>query len=422
MKNSKMFFVGAVASCLLVTMNSASAQFFNAAKEAGFGASLTLGATFTDNRDQTSNVGREHDSDLTVGLKLSYERIFENRYKFYFDYRPSYVFHDNPGRNSERNALEHEVNAKLELTPGRRTLLRFSDRFWWSGNKNWNFGDDAFADPTFDRDDFNDKYVENRFSGHMQYNFSEKNYMLLDAFIRNRRYDEDHAASNHDEDEYNARLAIMRSPTRYYSLGFFGDFTSFNRDSTLNYDFDVDYFNVGIQVMIDFFADERWVLNASTGYNFMFYEDVNMNDTSMFGDSRLELVIHQRELLRGKIGMRYSKDYSSVVAYSSERNFVSYGSISRIFGRNNAYTAGADLEFRLRNYDKDDIAKQNLGGANIGDNERDTFFLRFYLNAKITEGLSASVFYSYEDTDSDLDVYKDFQENVFGIRFTYDFL
>lgn len=423
MKNTKLFLLGAFASCLLVPVSAFSAGLFNAAREAGLGASVSIGASFTDNRDQAVNTEKENDIDYNIGLRLSYERIFENRYKFYFDYAPSYVVHDHPARGSEKDAFEHEVNARIELTPGRRTLLRFSERFWWSGNKDWNFGDNYLENNNLNVDDFNDNYVENRLAGHLQYNFSEKNYMLLDAFIRNRRYDED-AANDHDEDEYNVRLAIMRSPTRYYSLGFFGDYTSFNRDRDFtDYDHGVDYFTVGIQTSIDFFADQRWILNASTGYNFMFYDDDSMNDTSMFGDSRLELVIHQRELLRGKVGIRYSKDYSSILAYSSERNFVSFGSISRIFGRNNAYTLGADVEFRLRTFDKDDVPPA-LAGIYSGEEERDTFYLRFYLNTRITEGLNASFFYSYEDCDSDITAprYDDYQENVFGVKLTYKFL
>lgn len=420
MENKKIFWLGIFASCIFASSNAFAEGFFHAAKEAGLGASVSLGAVFTDNRDQKGETEEENDIDFTIGLKLSYERIFENRYKFYFDYSPTYVVHNDPAPGSEKDAFEHAVNAKLELTPGRRTLLRFTERFWWSGNKDWNFDDNFLEDSNLSPDDFNDNYIENRLAGHMQYNFSEKNYMLLDAFARNRRYDND---SNYDEDEYNVRLAIMRSPTRYYSLGFYGDYTSFNRDNRVyDYDHGVDYVTFGIQTTIDFFADQRWVVNASTGYNFMFYDDDRMNDTSMFGDSRLELAIHQRELLRGKIGVRYSKDYSSVLNYSSERNFVTFGSISRIFGRNNSYTVGADVEFRLRNFDKDDVP--SVVQISRGNEERDTFYLRLYLNTKITEGLNASFFYSYEDCDSDIKEYPyyDYQENVFGVRLTYNFL
>ena len=429
---------GVVSCSLYVAMGVVFAQELGVAKEAGLGLSLTAGAQFTDNRDQIDDslimsdgtkLEKEDDTDLTIGLCISYERVIENRYKFYFDYTPSFVYHDNPRDRTEEDSLEHAVNARLEFSPGRRTFFRFTERYWWSGNKNWYFAEDDIYDPTItDVDDINDDYYENRMAAHLQYNFSEKNFMLLDGIWRFRRYDDSELAEDNDEDEYNVRLAIMRSPTRRYSVGFFGDFTSFDRESrNKDYDFGVDYLSLGVQTTIDFFTDESWVLNASTGYNIMEYEDETMDDSNMLGDSRIELAIHQKEKLRGKLGFRYSQDYASVYPYSSEKNTVFYGAVSRILGRNNDYIIGADVEYRMRDYDADDLdpdvlAQREALGLYSGDANRDTIYLRLYLNARLTQSCRATLFYSYEDVDSDASSTKSYDENVFGIRLTYDFL
>lgn len=439
MTKNKLFSVGLFALGFAVSLNTASAQSFGVAQEAGWNGSVTVGAQFTDNRDQVDDktpmkdgtyLEKENDTELTVGLTISYERVIENRYKIYFDYSPSYIYYDNPRDRTEEDSIEHAVNARVELSPGRRTYVKITDKYWWSGNKNWYFADE---DTTYDSsitevDDLNDDYYDNRLTAHLQYNFSEKNFMLLDGLWRIRRYDEADVAEDNDEDEFNARIAIMRSPTRYYSLGFFGDYTTFDRKSTNEeYDFGVDYLSLGVQATIDFFADESWVLNASTGYNIMEYEDDRMDDNDMLGDSRIELAIHQKEKLRGKFGLRYSLDYSSVYYYSSERNTTLYGAISRILGRNNDYIIGADAEYRMRDYSMDDLdpdvlAQREALGISGDDASRDTLFIRLYLNARLSKSCRTTLFYTHETVDSDGTSTKSYDENVFGVKLTYDFL
>lgn len=438
MTKINMFSLSVAASCLLASMSVVSAQEFGIAKEAGWGASATISAQHTDNRDQVDDtvmmkdgkrLEKEDDTDLSIGLKISFQRVIENRYKLYIDYSPNYVYHDNPRDGSEENSLDHAVNANIELSPGRRTYVKITDKYWWSGNKNWYFADEDIYDPSITEvDEINDDYYENRFAAHLQYNFSQKNFMLLDGLWRIRRYDDNEIAQDNDEDELNLRMAIMRSPTRVYSLGFFGEFTTFDRESSVkDFDFGVDYVSLGLQTTIDFFADESWVLNASTGYNIMEYEDETMEDNNMMGDSRVELAVHQKEKLRGKFGLRYSKDYASVYPYTSEKNTTFYGCVSRILGRNNDYILGADFEYRLRDYELDDLDpdvlahRESLGLVNT-DAGRDSIFVRLYLNARVSSKCRASLFYSYEDVDSEVSTTKSYDENVFGIRLTYDFL
>lgn len=438
MTKINIFSVGIFASCIFASMGIVSAQEFGVAREAGWGVSASVGVQHTDNRDQIDDtvvmkdgrrLEKEDDTDLNIGLKISYERVIENRYKLYFDYSPTYVYHDNPRDGSEEDVLDHAVNARIELSPGRRTYVKITDKYWWSGNKNWYFADEDIYDSSITEvDDINDDYFENRFESHVQYNFSEKNFMLLDGLWRIRRYDDNEVALDNDEDEYNVRLAIMRSPTRLYSIGFFGEYTSFDRESSVEeFDFGVDYVSLGIQTTIDFFEDESWVLNASTGYNMMEYEDETMEDNEMLGDSRIELAVHQKERLRGKFGFRYSKDYASVYPYSSEKNTTFYCVVSRLLGRNNDYIIGADFEYRMRDYELDDLdpdvlaQRESIGLVNT-DAGRDSIYLRLYLNARLSSSCRATLFYSYEDVDTDVSTTKSYDENVFGIRLTYDFL
>jgi hypothetical protein len=152
-----------------------------------------------------------------------------------------------------------------------------------------------------------------------------------------------------------------------------------------------------------------------------------MEDNDMLGDSRIELVVHQKEKLRGKFGFRYSKDYASVYPYSSEKNTTLYGSVSRILGRDNDYIVGADFEYRMRDYELDDLDpdvlayRESVGLVNA-DASRDSIYLRLYLNARLSKSCRATMFYSYEEVDTDVSTSKNYDENVFGIKLTYDFL
>lgn len=439
MTKINIFSVGIFASCLFATMGVVAAQDFGVAQGDGWCVSATVGALFTDNRDQVDDtvpledgtyLEKEEDTELSIGLHISYEHVFEHRYKFYLEYSPTYVSYDNPRDKTEEDSIDHTVNARIELSPGRRTYIKITDKYWWSGNKNWYFADpEDMYDPTITEiDDLNEDYYDNRLTPHLQYNFSEKNYMLVDGLWRIRRYDDNEVALDNDEDEMMGRIAIMRSPTRVYSIGFFGEYTTYDKESNNEeFDFGVDYYTIGLQTTIDFFGDESWVLHASSGYNMMKYEDESMDDEDMIGDSRVELSVHQKERLRGKFGFRYSQDYASVFPYSSEKNTVLFGTISRLLGRDNDYILGADFEYRMRDYERGDLDPDVLEycehiGLTKTSAERDSVFLRLYLNARFSKSCRGTLFYTYEDVDTDVSTTKSYQENVVGIKLTYDFL
>ena len=80
----------------------------------------------------------------------------------------------------------------------------------------------------------------------------------------------------------------------------------------------------------------------------------------------------------------------------------------------------------MRTYEKDDIDPDAFDhdyyreAFEDKDAGRDSIWVRVSAAYEFTEDLTASVFYSYEDVDSDIDA--GYTENVVGVSATYDFL
>ena len=82
MTKNKLFSVGLFALGFAVSLNTASAQSFGVAQEAGWNGSVTVGAQFTDNRDQVDDktpmkddIYLEKENDT---LRLLHARLFSS--------------------------------------------------------------------------------------------------------------------------------------------------------------------------------------------------------------------------------------------------------------------------------------------------------------------------------------------------------
>ena len=102
-----------------------------------------------------------------------------------------------------------------------------------------------------------------------------------------------------------------------------------------------------------------------------------------------------------------------------------YGNMSRRFGRTGSFLLSCDVEYRRRTYERDDIDPDAFERGYYqefedGEAERDSIWVRVSGSYDLTENFTASIFYTYEDVDSDID--PGYTENVIGISGTYEFL
>lgn len=437
-------------SALIVCIALASiAMGQDEVRPSAIGLSMTVGVKQTDNRDATPDhylvkdvrVEKESDTEFWFTPTISFFHELEGRYRTRLSYSPSYIMYDNPREGGTDNEWSHAARADLDLYIGGRTEVNFSDNYWWSGAKDWHYGDDYVFAPD-ELETRNDDYYKNDFVVSVKRTLAADDYIRVSGKYNIKRYDDDTLALYGDEDEYVFFIELMRREGRHLSYGLYSEYTAFDRNNGDSaeaiggegtpgvIDVGVQYINSGIQIAYDFLGNRNYILSARTGYNFMWYEADGISDDSMLGDSVVELLLFQQERTSGKIGMKYGKEYANVFPYSSQKNTTLYGSVSRVLGKNNKLRVGATLEYRTRTYDLADMDPDAEGYGfyqerlarigDEGDGKRDSTWLMLNASYKWTSNFSTSVFYSYENVDSDVD--SSYTENTIGVNATYKFM
>jgi len=412
------------------------------------GLSMTVGVKHSDNRDSIPSgylvndevIKKESQSEIWFRPTISLNHSIEGKYRLSFSYSPSYTYFDNPREGGTESEWSHAVRGLAEYHMSPRTTLTVSDNYWWSGAKDWHYGEDYEFDPN-ETQTRNDDYYKNNLSLAIRHQFSDSSWARATGRWNIKRYEEQFIADYGDEDEYVLLVELMRRHGRRLSYGIYSEYTAFDRnngeaarpiggsETPGRIDTGVQYLNTGVQVAYDFFGDRSVVVSARTGYNYMWYEADGIEDDDKIGDSVVELLLFQQARTSGKIGLKYGKEYGNVFPYSSQENTTLFASLSRVVGRQNKLRVGADVEYRTREYElaKVDPDAEIYGyyaqwierRGHDGSAKRDSTFLRLHASYRWTEDFSTSVFYSYEDIDSQVDT--SYTENTVGINATYRF-
>ena len=410
------------------------------------GLSLTVGVRQTDNRNRIPDgylvkdepIEKEDDTEIWVSPKISFDKRTSERFKYYFEYSPHYTYFDNPRSGDEEEEWSHMAKGDIEFNITPLTIFRLTDLYIWSGAKDWYYDADYELGER-ELEAREDDYWENLLRPSILTQLTADDTFKLSGLWRVKRYDEEYAADRGDEDEYSVLGELMHRQNRHVAFGLFGEYTAFDRTrdgaeadplstdgSPLRIDAGVQYVTLGVQLSYDFLGDGNHVLLGRTGYNFMWYEADDLEDDDMWGDTRIELAFRQLERTSGRVGIRYGNEYADVFPYSSQENMTLYGNVARRFGRMGNFALSADVEYRMRTYEKDDIDPDAFDhdyyreAFEDKDAGRDSIWVRVSAAYEFTEDLTASVFYSYEDVDSDIDA--GYTENVVGVSATYDFL
>ena len=418
----------------------ASAAFADQEAQKPVSFALNVGVNYTDNRDSIEDgalragvpMKKEDQWSIYIGPVIAFHHEVADSVKFNAAYAPVYHWYDNCRPGSEKHKLEHAVRADLDLYLSPITLLSLGERFRWSGQKDWFFGSDYNYDPTRPNR-LGNEYWENRLRGSIKQELSEGgDYAKVSGRWRIKRYDDDEIADSSDEDEYGARLDLMRVHSKHLSYGLFADYTSWDRctDSSkykdMQLELGVDYVTVGAQATWDFYGNGDTYVYGSFGWTHAEYEADDMDDQDSPA-AQLELRLFQTKPTQVLAGVRYGRDFSDIYPFSSQLDLAGYVSLTQYVGADRDLWFNASLELRNRQYDvEDDLDPsaarygyvQQMMAANNGKTEydRDSVYLRLAAHYKFTDSLLGGAFYSYEKIDSD--VATSYDENVFGVNAT----
>ena len=403
---------------------------------------LKAGVTHTDNRDSIEDgtlragvpMKKEDQWSFYIAPVIAFHHETTDTVKFDAAYAPVYRWYDNCRPGSEKSKLEHTVRADLDLMLTPITEFKIGESFWFSGQKDYFYGTDYNYDPSRPNRLGND-YWENRLRASVKQSLSEGgDYAKLTGRWRIKRYEDDELADSSDEDEYGARLDLMRVHSKHLTYGLFADYTSWDRCTDaaqyqdMKLELGVDYATFGAQATWDFYGNGDTYLYGSFGWTRAWYEADDMDDQDSPA-AQLEMRLFQTKPTQLLAGVRYGRDFSDIYPFSSQLDLAGYVALTQYVGADRDLWFNASLELRNRQYDvEDDLDPtayrygyvEALKDANGGKTEydRDSVYLRLAANYKFNDWLSSAAFYSYEKIDADEMVGTSYEENVFGLSAT----
>ena len=420
----------------------ASAAFADQDAKKPVSFALKGGVTYTDNRDDIEDgalragvpMKKEDQWSFYIAPVIAFHHEVTDSVEFDASYSPVYHWYDNCRPGSEKSKLEHALRADLKLMLSPITTLKVGERFWFSGQKDYFYGEGYNYDPTRPNRLGND-YYENRLNASLKQELSEGgDYAKVSGRWRIKRYDDDELADSSDEDEYGARLDLMRVHSKHFTYGLFADYTSWDRctDASqyqdMKLELGVDYATFGAQATWDFYGNGDTYLYGSAGWTRAWYEADDMDDTDAPA-MQLEMRLFQTKPTQLLAGIRYGRDFSDIYPFSSQLDLASYIALTQYVGADRDLWLNASLELRNRQYDVEDdldptayrygyveALKQANGGKTEFD--RDSVYVRLAANYRVNDWLATSAFYSYEKIDSDEKIGTSYDENVFGLSAT----
>ncbi len=427
------------ASFLTVSMLLSGAAFAFPADRL-FGLSVTAGARHTDNRDQIDDgyvvngvpEKKVEQWKYYIGPTLSLHREIVDRLLLDVSYAPVYNEMDEVRKGSEKSQWTHTVKAALTYQFNPRTKVQFSDNYFWNDQKTYYWGDDYDYDPNRSSR-VSDSYSQNSARLGVTRFLSAKTWAKVSGRVRTKRYDEQELADYSDEDEFGLRLDVMCNSSRFFSWGAFADYTDWDRENRgtryagESMKVGVSYAVIGLQASFDLGGDNNNIVYASTGYNKVWYDDCDLDDQDLLGDSRVELRLFQLHETQLLAGLRYGIDYSDTYPFSSQEDLATYVSLIRYFGEDRRYRLNGAVEWRVRTYnlyDDMDPASERYGywaalkERNEGRTsyDRDSLYLRGAFFWRVNDYLSLNAFCSFEKIDTDIGT--DFEETVYGATAT----
>ena len=135
-------------------------------------ASVTAGVKQSDNRDLIDSGDKEDQTSWYVAPTIRIRREIVDLLHLDASYSPVWTRYDNCRPRQEEEKWEHTVRLNLDYAFSPLTSVGLRENYWWSGQKDYFYGDDYEYDPARD-DRKNNDYYQNRLNGFLKQSLSQ---------------------------------------------------------------------------------------------------------------------------------------------------------------------------------------------------------------------------------------------------------
>lgn len=353
--------------------------------------SLDTSAEYTDNRDSSDDAEKESTWDYRVSPKL--ETVFTRERMFLeLMYRPTFRYLSNAAENQNDEEWLHAMGLNLHYDSGRRLSFRLRDFFDYTDDPEIDFGEDLVRP--------NESFYRNRLSLIGDYLLASRFSLNAEGGYEIKRYDESEVADYADEDRFDLTVRLQRQQLPDLSLSTLVRYSLMDRDNRedLDRDFESFFFGGGLNYVFS----RYFIGNLDLGYQMVQYSAEGVDDnTSPFVDGSLHYAYS--ELTDFYFGASYSiSDAYSYPFISQDRTYF-YGGMN--WEPHQRIKFGIQGEYRIEEYDGEDVDPDTPEGAYIDERDGDTTTVlgAAWIDFRLKNRLTLRLYHSIEDADSDVE-------------------
>lgn len=357
--------------------------------------SVALRAEYTDNRDSVDDddpdVSKESTWDYVVAPSI--DLVHNIRLTFFrFRYDPTFRHRSNPREDQNDNTLHHNLLARIDHESGRRLSMRLENRFSYSDDPEVSVGEEILRT---DR-----SFYYNRLTAGANYALTRRTGVDIEGGLDTKRYDEQEAADTSDEDRFRGQVRVQRQHTANFAYSALVRGYRIERVDALDLNRDLDVYFAGAGIR-NVFA-KRWVLDADAGYQWIEYDDPEINgESSPFLEGRL--TYRASSLTQFYIGGSYTMTEAYNYPFVAQDKRSMYSGIVRDLP--GGFRIGGEGEYRVETYEAQRDDPDTPEGAFIKDErEGDTIrvLLSGWLDYQLQDGVNLKVRHYHENVDSDV--------------------
>ena len=354
--------------------------------------SVRLGGETTDNRDSAPDATKEDNVDLSVAPRLEFLHVGEQT-DVTFSYGAAFRDRSDPSPIQNDTEWHHDVDLGLKHRVSPRLVVSVLERF--------DYTDDPSIDmfgTTLRRDS---SYAMNRVALVANAEIDERHALVLQAHHMMKRYDDDVAADDSDEDKVAAKTAIRRqiTPTMGVELGI--NWLSFESDNSLGLDRGLQ--SAAAVLGLDKGLGENAEAAVQVGWQTVEYElDELESDDSLYANVSVTARpgASSRVTAEAEYGIRNSYAYPFV---SQEHTHVF---LEVLLEASESIIFGLSGEYRVEDYSADTLpmsvqmARAAAGLATSG--EETTLLAKARVTCKLGDDFSVTLTQLFEDVESDV--------------------
>lgn len=391
--------------------------------------SLDAFVEWNDNRDSVSDTqGQDEVEDrfayektdtmkFGIGPMIHFYQTYKSSH-LRLEYGPMYQWWENPRVGQTKTEWTHQAYGELRYNTGERMDFYLRDSLKYIDDPDIYMGsEEPPFDPADKRLTEENSHLDNRVTTGFRYRLTQRIYSDLNAYWRTKRFDEPLLADNGDEDDMGVSLYNWIQQSALFSYGVTLAYTTYDRESVDDLPMGLETYSIGVggRYKVNKYLD----VTASYGYETAMHENEEIDDRSYPTETKLEVSVIPSARARLIAGVKLDVDEGYVYPYVSQERTAFYSSLS--YRHTSKLSTTYRLDYRQCDYEEKYTNPETPDDAFYGsrDGTRDELFARVGLNYRWTDKLQTSVYYAFEDIDSD--VTDSYSRNTLGARVRYEF-